>query len=329
MQLFALKESQDQGAGIAAALGLILSDLEHREFSDGEFKIRPLCPVDGQHICVIQSLYGDRDFSVHDKLCRLLFLIATLRDHGARRVTALVPFLCYGRKDRRTKAQDPLTTRYVAQLFEAVQCDELVTLETHNLAAFQNAFRLRTNHLEIGQVFQDVVAWRTEAPLVVMSPDPGGVKRAQLFRESLEDRLGQDIGFGLMEKRRSGGVMTSGDVVGDFEGKSVLVVDDMIASGSTMISAAQACRAKGAGKVYALAAHGLFTAGAEALFTGEHFDRVFVSDSIPPFRLRDGAKTHRLEIVGTADEFAEVLRNQIAEPANPFGPQSKLSAFSK
>lgn len=309
MHLFALEESNELGVRIASALGQQLSELEHRNFPDGECKIRPLHSVNGAHVCIVQSLFDDTVLSVHDKLCRLLFLIATMRDHGAVRVTALVPFLCYARKDRRTKMWDPVTTRYVAQLFEAMGCDDLITLETHNLAAFQNAFRIRTHHLTLGDVFPDVITWRTDAePLVVMSPDPGGVKRAQLFHDDLQDRLGRPLGFGFMDKRRSAGIMTSGDIVGDYEGKSVIIVDDMIASGGTMIAAAQACRVRGAAKVYALAAHGLFAPGAEALFSGEHFERIFVSDSVPPFRLANGAKTHRLEIVGTEDEFANVLR---------------------
>lgn len=309
MLLFALKETRDHGDRIAAAMGQDLSDLEHRDFEDGEFKIRPLCRVQGDHVCIIQSLYDGPDLSVHDKLSRLLFLIATMRDHGAARVTALVPYLCYARKDRRTKAQDPVMTRYVAQLFEAVSCDDLITLETHNLVALQNAFRLRTHHLELGDIFQDVIARRVDdVPLVVMSPDPGGVKRAQLFREALQDRLGQHVGFGFMDKRRSSGVMTSGDIVGTFDGASVLIVDDMIASGGTMTAAAMACKANGAVNAFALAAHGLFTPGAKALFTGGPFEKVFVSDSIPPFRLPDGRDTQRLEAVGTADQFADALR---------------------
>jgi len=309
MRLFALEETHDLGARIASAYGQELSELEHRNFPDGECKIRPLCSVNGAHVCIIQSLFDDPVHSVHDKLSRLLFLIATMHDHGAVRVTALVPFLCYGRKDRRTKMWDPVTTRYVAQLFEAMGCDDVIMLEPHNLAAFQNAFRIRTHHLSLGDVFPDVVAWRTdEEPLVVVSPDPGGVKRAQLFHNELQDRLGRLLGFGFMDKQRSAGVMTSGDIVGNYEGKSVIIVDDMIASGGTMIAAAQACKKRGAAKVYALAAHGLFAPGAEAMFTGAHFERVFVSDSIPPFRLPDGAKTHRLEIVGIEDEFANALR---------------------
>jgi ribose-phosphate pyrophosphokinase len=216
MHLFALAESKELGARIASAFDRKLSELEHRDFPDGECKIRALCPVKGTHVCIIQSLYADADHSVHDKLCRLLFLIATMRDHGAVRVTALVPFLCYGRKDRRTKLWDPVTTRYVAQLFEATGCDDLMTLEAHNLSAFQNAFRIRTCHLNLGDVFPDVITWRTdEEPLVVMSPDPGGVKRAQLFQKALQDRLGRPLGFGFMDKQRSAGAMTCGDIVGE------------------------------------------------------------------------------------------------------------------
>ncbi len=314
MMIFALDESHALASRIAKALGLTLSPLEQRDFGDGEGKIRPLVPVQGAEVCVVQSLHAGPDLSVHDKLCRLLFVIATLRDHGAARVTVVAPYLCYARKDRRTKPFDPVTTRYIAQLFEAVGCDHIITLEVHNIAAFQNAFRGQTTHLDMGAVFGDVMAWRVDdAPLVVMSPDPGGVKRAQLFRETLEDRLGQRIGFGFMEKRRSAGVMTGGDVTGDFDGRSVVVVDDLIASGGTMTAAAEECRKRGATAVYAVAAHGLFAGNAAALFTGGVIDRVFVSDSVPPFRLAEGDKTHRLEIVSAADELAALLGRVIRE----------------
>ncbi|HMB47197.1 MAG TPA: ribose-phosphate diphosphokinase, partial [Afifellaceae bacterium] len=208
MKLFALNSSRDFGARVADALGVELAAHEEREFEDGEHKARPLIGVRGQDVYVIQSLHGDPDFSANDKLCRLLFFLGAVRDAGAARVTAVTPYLAYARKDRRTKSRDPLTTRYVAQLFEAMGIHAIVTLDTHNVVAFQNAFRCEALHLDSRRLFgEHLVQSGLQGPLVVASPDPGGVKRAQLFQETLEGLTGQPVGAALMEKRRSAGVV--------------------------------------------------------------------------------------------------------------------------
>ena len=138
--LFALGATRPHGDAIARRLGLELSPHEEREFEDGEHKSRPLISVRGRDVYVIHSLYGDREQSANDKLVRLLFFLGALRDASAGRVTAIVPYLAYARKDRKSKPRDPVTTRYVASLFEAVGTDRVVTLDVHNLAAFQNAY---------------------------------------------------------------------------------------------------------------------------------------------------------------------------------------------
>ena len=122
--------------------------MEEREYEGGEHKTRPLVSVRGRDVFVVQSLSGDAAGSANDRLCRLLFFIAGLKDSGAASVTACVPFLCYGRKDRRTKERDPVTLRYVAQLFEAVGTDHVLALDAHNLAAFESAFRCPVDQLE-------------------------------------------------------------------------------------------------------------------------------------------------------------------------------------
>lgn len=104
---------------MARRLGVSLAEHEERDFEWGQHKTRPLESVRDRDVFVVQSLHGDFERSVNDKLCRLLFFLGALRDAGAGRVTAVVPFLCYSRKDRKTKARDPVTTRYVAALFEA------------------------------------------------------------------------------------------------------------------------------------------------------------------------------------------------------------------
>ncbi len=133
MRLFALNASREFGERLAAALGRPLDAHEEREFEDGEHKARPLASVRGETVYVLQSLHGDAQASGDDKLVRLLFFCGALRDHGAARVTALVPYLAYGRKERQTKPFDPVSTRYLAQLVEAVGVDALVTLETHSV----------------------------------------------------------------------------------------------------------------------------------------------------------------------------------------------------
>jgi ribose-phosphate pyrophosphokinase len=150
--------------------------------------------VRGKDVFVIQSLYSDARESVNDKLLRLLFFLGALKDASAERVTAVVPYLAYARKDRKTQSRDPVTTRYVAALFEAVGVDRMMTLDVHNLAAFQNAFRCRTDHLEARKLFVDYFApLLRDREIVVVSPDIGGVKRAEQFRRSLSRVLDRAI----------------------------------------------------------------------------------------------------------------------------------------
>ncbi|MCK4867236.1 MAG: ribose-phosphate pyrophosphokinase-like domain-containing protein, partial [Alphaproteobacteria bacterium] len=139
--LFALNASRAFGERVAERLGIALGQHEERDFEDGEHKARPLENARGRDVFVVQSLYGEAGESVNDKLLRLLFFIGALKDASAAEVTAVVPYLGYARKDRKTKSRDPVTTRYVAALFEAVETERVVTIDVHNLAAFQNAFR--------------------------------------------------------------------------------------------------------------------------------------------------------------------------------------------
>lgn len=307
MHLFALGDTRGWGERVAASLGAVLSPQEEREFEDGEHKARPLTELRGQDVYVLHSLHGGPTQSPNDKLCRLLFFLGALRDAGAARLTAVIPYLAYARKDRRTKPWDPVTTRYVAQLLEAVGTDAVVTLDVHNIVAFENAFRCRTIHLDGRALFAPRLSG-LDGPLVVASPDPGGVKRAQLFREDLERRLGREVGSALMEKRRSGGVVSGELLVGDVTGTTVIVVDDLIASGGTMARAAEACRAQGAAQVVAVAAHGLFTGRAAEVIGASTLARLLVSDSVPPFRLPSALVGSRVEVVSAAPLFAEAIR---------------------
>ena len=311
MQLYSLDANTTFPQALASYLGIMLAPHENRRFEDGEHKLRPLLDPRNSDAYVIHSLHGDPDNSPYDKLCQLLMLIATLREHGAARVTAVLPYLAYARKDRQTQLFDPVTLRYVAQLFEAVGTAQLIVLEAHNVAAFQNAFRCPTMHLEAHHAFERrVMALAGLEALAVASPDPGGVKRAQLWRESLEKTLQRPVGFAMVDKRRSAGVVSSHSLVaGDVAGLTVLLIDDLIASGDTMRRAALALKQAGAKTVLACAAHGLFTGMAAQALADENISHLIVTDSVPPFRLPlDSAVRNKLSMASAVPLFARAIQ---------------------
>jgi ribose-phosphate pyrophosphokinase len=309
MDLFALNATQDFGRKIAAELGVELAAHEEREFEDGEHKARPLVSVRGHSVYVIQSLHSGPVASVNDKLCRLLFFISALKENGASRVTVVIPYLAYARKDRQTKSRDPVTTRYMALLLEAAGADVVMTLEVHNIVAYQNAFRCQTIHLDPRRLFaREALGLIGDAPVVVASPDPGGVKRAQLFRETLELSLERPVGSAFLEKRRSAGVVTGDLLAGEVEGAMVLVVDDLISTGGTLARAAKACRAYGAAKVFAFAAHGLFVGDASDVIRQSDLTMTYVTDTVPPFRLAPDLIDRNVRILPVANLFARAIR---------------------
>jgi len=309
LMLFALDATRAYGEAIARELGITLSAHEEREFEDGEHKTRPLVNVRGRDVYVIQSLYADAKQSGNDKFVRLLFFLGALRDASACRLTAIVPYLAYARKDRKSKARDPVTTRYVATLFEAVGTDCVVTLDVHNLAAFQNAFRCRTDHLDAGALFVDaLVPLVGTDDLAVVSPDAGGIKRAEAVRERLSAVLKRPITAAFAEKYRRGGVLTGDALVGDVRGKTAIIVDDLISAGNTVARAAHACRDGGAVRVLAVASHGVFATAANTVLATSDVERIIVTDTIPSLRVTAPQLQSRLTLVSTAGLFAEAIR---------------------
>jgi ribose-phosphate pyrophosphokinase len=308
--LFSLEASHDLGKGVSEKLGVPLSPHEEREFEDGEHKARPLVNVRGSDVFVIESLYGDSRRSVNDRIVRLLFFLGALRDASAGRVTAVVPYLAYARKDRKTKPRDPVTTRYLAALFEAVGIDRIVVMDVHNLAAYQNAFRCASDHLEARPLFVRHFASLPEArkeELVVLSPDAGGVKRAETFRQHLERALGIGIRNAFMEKQRSAGVVSGEALVGAVEGRTVIVIDDLISTGTTLLRAARACRKLGARKVLAAATHGLFVGDANRVLAEPAVDEIVVTNTLPPFRLDPKLLGQKIRMLDAAEIFAPAI----------------------
>lgn len=242
--LFALQGSQDYGNAVAQRLGRKLSAHEERDYEDGEHKCWPGESVDGRSVIVFHSLYGDAHHSAHDKLCRLLFFCGALKDAAARQVTAVTPYLCYGRKDRKVEFQDAIITRHVARLMESCGVDRIVALDVHNPSAFDNAYRIPSWNLQCTQLFaQRLAPLLGEQAVTVVSPDIGGVKRAEQFRQALAHLLARPVSVAMMEKHRQQAGLSGEHLVGNVAGSTVIVFDDLISTGQTLLRAAQACPA--------------------------------------------------------------------------------------
>jgi ribose-phosphate pyrophosphokinase len=193
-------------------------------------------------------------------------------------------------------------------MFEAVGTDCIVTLEVHNPVAFENAFRCRTVTLTGTPLFVDYIRTLKEDKLCVVSPDTGGAKRAELFREALESSLGKPVGKAFADKHRSAGIVSGDLFVGDTMGATALVIDDLISTGGTLLRAARAARKAGARRVIALVTHGLFMAGATEVLADPAIDRLVITDAVPAFRLKDSLVRDKVEILPAAPLLAEAIR---------------------
>jgi ribose-phosphate pyrophosphokinase len=308
--LFALCGTRDYGESVSRELAIPLSQHEERDFEDGEHKMRPLVSVRNKHVFVLQSLYEDATHSIDDKLCRLLFFLGAVREASAATVTVVLPYLAYARQDRRAQLRDPVTTRYVAALFEAVGVDRVVAMDVHNLAAYDNSFRCRKEHLEATELFAEHFAQEIgDREVAVVSPDAGGIGRAERFRARLALRLRRPITSAFVEKYRTDGTLTGEAFGGDVRGRSAIIYDDMISTGATVARAAAACRKHGAKEIFVAATHGLFVGRANALLTAAQLDAIVVTDTVATARVPGIGIDVDVKILKTAPMVAKAIEH--------------------
>lgn len=305
VKIFGLNGSKQFAQKVAKELDISLATHIERNFGDSETYVRSSENVRGKDVFIIHSLYSDFYQSVGEKFTTLLFFIGSLKDASAKTVTVVCPYLGYSRQDRKTESRAPITTKYIAKFLESAGCDRLITMDVHNLAAFQNAFRIPVDNLECKNLMADFLLNSKKCPdeLVILSPDTGGMNRVRRFRDAILNKKEINISLAYLDKERISDDEIRGDqIIGVVEGKDVIILDDMISSGKTIKRASQTIK-KFKGKVWGVfATHGLFVGNSEDYLSG--LKRVIIANTVPPIRYT-GKNLHN---ISTESLFARVIR---------------------
>lgn len=273
MKLVAGNSNRPLAEAIAAYLNLPLAKCMVRRFADMEIFVEMQENVRGQDMFVVQST----SFPANDHLMELLIIIDTLRRASARRITAVLPYFGYARQDRKPGPRTPISAKLVANLITRAGADRVLTLDLH-AGQIQGFFDIPTDNLFAGPVLADDIKKNFDVKkLTVVSPDVGGVVRAR----SLAKRLGAPLA--IVDKRRErAGESEVMNIIGDVEGMSCILIDDIVDSGGTLCNAAEALLAQGAKDVSAYCTHGVLSGGAVARVTSSKMKQLVITDSIQP-----------------------------------------------
>lgn len=321
IKIFALENDKHFGQQVVEKLvaksnyKVRLSEHEEYIFDDGECYTAPKTGIKenvrGCDVFVISSMYTDDVESVNDKIMKTFILCGALRDASAQRITLVSPYYPYARQDRKTTSRAPITTKYLANLFQRI-IDRLLALDVHNPTAIQNAYDIPCDLLEANRLFSDyLIKFISDSgidpkSLSVLSPDAGGLGRARKFRKILSDRLKIEVGISCLDKIHQGFEIRGYDIMGDVRSKNVIIYDDMISSGSTVTECVRACSPKANSVLGVCATHGLFVREAAENLSDTRLERIIIGDTIRPFRLH-GDILDKLSIINTTSLFAEAI----------------------
>ncbi len=256
---------------ICGHLGISLGEATVSSFSDGEIRVRIEENVRGADVFVAQSCCTP----VNTSIIELLIMIDALKRSSAYRITAVIPYFGYARQDRKEQPRVPISAKLMADLITTAGADRVLTMDLH-AGQIQGFFNIPVDHLYATPVLLDYINKRGAADLVVVSPDAGGVERARAFAKRLQAQLA------IIDKRREGPNNTQVmNIIGDVDGRNVLLLDDMIDTAGTIVQGAQACAEKGARMVWAGCTHPVLSGPALERLQESCLTEVVVTNTIP------------------------------------------------
>ena len=297
MKLLSGNSNRPLSEAIAAYLETPLTSADVRRFSDMEVFVEIHENVRGEDVFIIQSTSSP----ANDNLMELLVCIDALRRASARRITAVLPYFGYARQDRKPGPRTPISAKLVANLITTAGADRVLTLDLH-AGQIQGFFDIPTDNLFAGPVFtREIAANYGDENLVMVSPDVGGVVRTR----ALAKRLSADLAI-IDKRREQAGMSEVMNIIGDVEGRTCVLVDDIVDSAGTLCNAADALKDQGAKKVFAYVTHGVLSGGAVARVTSSALEHLSVTDSIAATEAMRLA--HNIHSIPIAQLLGEAVR---------------------
>jgi ribose-phosphate pyrophosphokinase len=257
---------------VAQYLGIELTPTVRKRFADGEIYVQILESIRGCDVYLIQPTCRP----VNDHLMELMIMIDACRRASARQITAVLPYSGYARADRKTAGRESITAKLVANLITKAGADRVLAMDLHS-SQVQGFFDVPLDHVYGSPILLNYLQSKQLSDIVVVSPDVGGVARARAFAKKLNDAP-----LAIVDKRRQAhNVAEVMNVIGDVQGKTAVLVDDMIDTAGTITEAAKVLRQEGARQVYACATHAVFSPPAIERLSSGYLEEVIVTNTIP------------------------------------------------
>ncbi len=294
VKIFSGNANKTLAKEIAKAIGVPLGNAEVSTFSDGEIAVNITETVRGTDVFVVQPTCPP----VNDHLMELLILIDAFKRASAGRITAVLPYYGYARQDRKAKARDPITAKLVADLLTTAGADRILTMDLH-AAQIQGYFNIPVDHLLGVPILAQYFQQKAIQDLVVVSPDLGSVTRARNFANHL------DAPIAIIDKRRpKANVSEIMNIIGEVEGKNVILIDDMIDTAGTIAQAANALKEFGAKEVYACCTHPVLSGPAIERIQNSAIKELIITNTIP---LPEEKMIDKIQVMSVAPVFGEAI----------------------
>lgn len=300
LALFAGRTSEYLAREVARGLGVDVGEANVAEFANGEIHCRFDSSIRGQDVFILNTHTGWEGRSLNDALIEHVVMVDAANRASAKRITAVMPFYGYGRQDRKSAGREPITAKLVANMFAVAGADRLLSVDLHS-GQIQGFFDGPVDHLTAMPVLVEYLRALGEDDLVVVSPDAGRVKVAERYANQLGASLA------IVHKRRSlveRNAVVAKDVVGDVEGRTCVLIDDMIDTGGTIVAAAEQLAERNARRIIAATTHPVLSGPAVERLKSSVIEQVVVTNTLP---LGPEKRFDKLVVLSVADIIAKAI----------------------